>query len=345
LKAEGTGAVITGQRLNIQDLRVENGGIVEVTDSTINNGIYNSGRLVLGNGKVSTGGDDVVGILVKGGELTADNLSIVTTGDRAHGVEVNGGKVTLNDVEIAVNSADGIYTGWQNAARIEMDKGNITVNGPGGYGVHVIGNRKIEVALSDTNIVAFGADSYALIFENGYVDGSSTTMNASTATAAQSAVIQAIGGNRQRLDLADSTLDGDRLVQMETIYDANLGGYANTRLDMAADNSRLYGHVMVDSAHGAKHALLMSLDNNSTWTLRPSSAGIVHSDVAVLNIANSAIHFDPQTNGLYQTLAVGRNAPSPAVYNANNAEISLNTWLNVRWRAVQSADRPLADQR
>jgi len=97
-------------------------------------------KITLENGKLSTEGNEVAGIYTDdwNGSLSADHLSIVTTGDHAHGIWIEGGEVALNDVEIAVNSANGLYVNDPLRSRItapvKMNTGRITVNGPGGYG-------------------------------------------------------------------------------------------------------------------------------------------------------------------------------------------------------------------
>jgi len=197
-------------------------------------GIFNSGELVLENGRIRTEGDQVVGILATDGQLTATNLDIATAGEQAHGVHVSGGEIELNNVDIAVASSDGIHIAAERGWRpyVEMNGGSIAVNGPGGHGVlSDTRGRNAMVQLNGVNI-AIGADSYALGFvgrESG-AQGSWIALDTSNAVAAQSTAVVAKGGPENMLQLSDSTLEGDRLVQVEAYHDVAAGEYYRTNL-------------------------------------------------------------------------------------------------------------------
>jgi len=343
---------------------------VAVQAASYDPGNVRYGTALLENGGIRTQGASAYGIRVNGGaSLKADDVSIVTSGDHAAGVLLREGAVTLDAVDIEVNSANGLDVNGYVNSRLEMTGGSIAVKGESdeygqdGHGVFAEGHAA-EVVLNGVSITTLadnstavrfkreatgafnnvqinaqgrgivvesnssatldnsmltvsGADSHALGFvATGSDAAGSITLDQSTVTSAQSAAVLAAGRNG-RLNLVNSTLAGDYLMQ------------ANASVEVKADHSQLSGHVVPRWA-GSSTAASLTLDNDSTWTLRPSGTGMVRSDLATLTLNNSSIHFDPNAGGLYQTLVVGSNSSNPvAVYNAGaNAQVSLNTWLN-----------------
>jgi len=305
-----TKASVILNNVNITTEGAADGIFVEVTSSAA----YAS-ELEMNGGSVTvkaSGGRGINLIQNEDSRALLDGVNITTLADDTDGMRIGGmsGQVSFKNGEI--NAQDRGVTVGKNSASVNISNSLIATT-------------------------AVGTDSYALgLVGDSWLMEDRTpviTVDSSTISAAQSIAVfnENLHPNKEqrknRLDIVNSTLSGDILVQTDPKErPLFLSRPYWVQLEMNADNSLLSGHV-VDTT-----VLIMALDNNSTWTLRPSADGIVRSDVSVLAVTDSAIRFDPHTSGLYQTLAVGRNAAeqlhTSAVYNAANAEVSLNTWLN-----------------
>jgi len=234
-------------------------------------------------------------------------------------------ETTLDGVSITMHHDNSEAVHLERGASIALKNSQIYTPGHG-----VMAGSSSSADIDNSNIIATGVDNHALGFfgeQSNTIDRISLAHSTATSTQSAAVVVRSRGNNQ--INLASSTLAGDRLVHSEAWRYGLSNWYYATHLDMSAHRSQLSGHITIDSSR-KRNTVTMTLDDNSTWTLYPSSMGVIRSDVSVLDLHDSRINFDLQDSGLYQTLMVGTNwADTTAVYNASgNAQVHLNTWLN-----------------
>jgi len=311
--AHGILAFWGGSHLKNTDIHVDNA-----------HGIYADGRNVdkvkgerlpiihmVGGSLNVNGSNKNAAMAVSGAHIALDGVNITTKAGNNSGVSV------YSDASIALkNSVVDIYGSVSQAVRLsgqskaDLINSKITIHDTSSYGVRFIGSAAKSLTVDRTTLQA--KQSLAI-----FSSGAAATLN--------------IGHN--------SHIEGDRLIFADDLKNGdNIEG---SILTLNAHSSQLVGHAMVAD----KSSLSMNLEAGSLWKLRPTMQGGVHSHISSLNLEDSALFFDQNNTGLYQTLTIGSGelGGNRAVYHAkNNAAIHFNSLLNEGGAlAAQKTDRLL----
>jgi len=240
-----------------------------------------------------------------------------------------------------VTAGSGVEVRW--GAAVHVDNSAITSTGPTNrYGL-LLRNGSASF-VNHSSVDAPGANRFALAILGNQTEVNDVLVDASTVTAtgAGSIAIVTNGATNTVTVANNSTIHGDRLMLVRNCVSPNCFPIVvPSHVTFTASDSQLIGHAQVRDTSN----LTMNLGNGAHWTLRPSTTGVVRSDVTFLTLAaGSHIVFDP-TSPQRQMLVVGSGGTggNPAVYNAplvGDARIELNTWLNAGGTlADQQTDR------
>jgi|GEM_PF-659973 len=304
------------------------------------------------DGKITTHGNDSIGIWgwnsSSATPLIAERVKVETHGMSAHGIYLEGGNSTLLDVDIKVNGFAYGLAGRGSATTIKMTNGSIDAagidavaayadagahlefdnvkidalnNAPGGVGLWVESGSS-AVLKNNSSVTTDGASATALYFK-GETETNTISIDSSRVTSQDSYAVQTRGGVDVLNVNTGSIIEGDMLVYAGDCSSNTCG----SKLDFNADDSQIFGHAFVTN----QARLTMNLSNNSLWTIRPSSTGVVRSDVSFVNLDDATIAFDQNGSGSFQQLWVGSGdlSGNTAVWNATgNAVLTLNTYLN-----------------
>jgi len=228
--------------------------------------------------------------------------------------------------KIVASGVNAVAVHADRGSHMEFDGADITSlnNTSGGTGVRVQSGSTVDIK-NDSSVTTDGAFAPALVFLGATATNSITVEN-STITAQDSFAVLANGGT-DKLDVIASIIEGDRLILAGNCQIATCGQLFGSKVTFTADNNQLFGHALVSDIS----TLTMNMNEDSIWTIRPSSGNVVTSGISFLNMDHAHITFDQNSTNFYQTLQVGRGNldGKTAVYNATNgASISLNTLLN-----------------
>lgn len=288
----------------------------------------------LSNTVISTFGDTGYGhgVDVWGGTATITGGSIDTHGDGVYGLRASGSnpptpysRIRAGNLDIATYGAvsGGVFAGGS-TADIQLDGGSITTHGASSFGIVQMNTAKLTA--DGLHIQALGANSGAyrsyitafgpywdrLVFNDSQIetmDGPALWLQGSNheLTLNNTAVVARLAGD----------LDGGRLLRVSDTVFTDGSSVATSEIRFTADNSRLTGDVVVDSATADVRMVLrngttfsgalrddsgyqvaqLSLDGSSQWNVRASSS------VGTLEHTGT-IAFDAPAAGDFKTVTV-----------------------------------------
>jgi len=357
ITASQTGISLLNNTGFVSNLEMKGGFSIHTT-AAFATGLVVTGHTTtkLENGHIEMEGNDAVAIWIFTDhplqQFEADNVTLITHGTKSHGFRTRNKNNKLSNMDITVNGQGGygLY-GVGAQADIHMTGGQVNVHGKGGAGLTV--DNGGEATLDHVTINALGEGSSGVHARNGgtvSVIKNNSAIHATGTNAAALFLFGATGNNDitiedsdlfsqnhyaivangsglnsynylNEINVTNSKIEGDRL-----IFAGDNGSYG-TGIEINANSAQLLGHAEVTT----RSRLLMNLNNNSIWTIRPSHSGQTSSTVSMLNLDQSAIIFNSAGTGTYQELWVSHNDPSlfPFAYRGGNgASITLNSFLN-----------------
>ena len=281
--------------------------------------------LLLTDVNIALNGDEVSGTGIDARDNSVATLNrVALTGSAFAGLHAGGdAPAAIGGVEVAIDlaSGDGVWvepngtvdltdssvrlrgtgsglhvTGGNAAAQLFGTGLTVETQAPGSFGILAQGDGA-AVALTDSAVTTYGADSHALVLgEGARVTLGGTSVLASGEAAAAVAAISVEGASASRtadLSVNDSTLaaaSGTAVVA------------AGTDLQITAFNSQVVGAI----TRSSDASISLALQNGSGWVL-PAAGAAVSSRVDQLLNSNSTIAFAPPvgTSALFQSLAVG----------------------------------------
>ncbi len=272
------------------------------------------------------------GVDVWGGTATMTGGSIDTHGDGVYGLRASGSnpptpysRIRANDLDITTygNGGGGVFLGGS-TADVQLDGGHITVLGDAAFGI--VQMNTAQLTADNLGIHAKGAGSgayrsYITVF-GPYWDR--LTFNTSQLQTEDGPALWLQGSNHAlTLNNTDvvarqaGSVDGGRLLRVSDTVFTDGSSVATSDILFSADNSRLTGDVVVDSAtanvqmalanasvltgalrgDSGFHVASLSLDDSSRWNLRGDST------VGTLRHAGT-IAFVAPTRGDFKTLTI-----------------------------------------
>ncbi|MEG0185088.1 MAG: autotransporter outer membrane beta-barrel domain-containing protein, partial [Stenotrophomonas sp.] len=283
--------------------------------------------------KISTFGDNGYGhgLDVWGGTATISGGSIDTHGDGVYGLRASGSnpptpysRIRARDLDIITygSGGGGVFLGGS-TADIQLDGGSITTRGSASFGIVQMNTAKLSAdnlrihaqgqnsGAYRSYITVFGPYWDRLVFNNSQLqteDGPALWLQGSNHELALN--------NTEVVARQSGSLDGGRLLRVSDTVFTDGSSVATSDILFSADNSRLSGDVVVDSAtanvqmslrngtlfNGALRAdsgyqvATLALDGSSQWNVRgDSSVGTLDHAGTIAFVAPTADDFKTLT--------------------------------------------------
>ncbi|AQX30820.1 copper-binding protein (NosD) [Bartonella schoenbuchensis R1] len=247
----------------------------------------------------------------KGADIKANRIIIKGPGDKGRGIHVtNSAKITLLRSEFT-HVAEGIYI---DSGTVNVESSTITVNGKNSYGISLFGSHKpaSQVRLKGSRKAAQNLDVSEISKREGigFVSLTQTILKATNSTAIHGK------GAKSFIALKNSDISGNLLLEAKN----------GSSVMLAANTSSLTGGSHVDHESDA----LFYLTNKSKWVLtnrKNQNSQNLSSSISDVILKDSAIIFERQTSGNYQTLYIGTGQDN--IYLAQgDAQLHINTQLD-----------------